>query len=339
MIEKGISLKAFNTFGFDVTAAMFGRIDSLQTLESIWKTTLIPHSHTLILGGGSNVLFAGNYQGLVLKNEIQGRQIVADHGNEVLVTIGAGENWHATVLWAVEQGLGGIENLSLIPGTVGAAPIQNIGAYGAELEQVFVSLQAFDLSEGKLVTLSHSDCRFGYRDSIFKQEGKGRFVIVSVTMKLSRNKPVNIGYGDIAAVLDRKGISNPDYKAVSEAVIEIRSSKLPDPKEIGNSGSFFKNPGVDSVLAASIQHDNPGLKTFAAGEGRTKLPAGWLIEAAGWKGYRKGDAGVHQKQALVLVNYGSATGAEIMELAHQIQADVQQKFGVMLEMEVNLLKG
>lgn len=336
MIQKGISLKGFNTFGFGVDAALFGRISQAETLAAIWKTTLIPSSHLLILGGGSNIIFAGNYPGLVLKNEILGRTVVRETEEHVYVKIGGGENWHETVMWTVSQGWGGMENLSLIPGTVGAAPIQNIGAYGSELEQIFDHLEAFDLIEGKIAIFKHDECRFGYRESIFKHEGKGRFFITHVVLRLTKNPKVNVKYGDIQAVLDGLGITNPGIQDVSNAVIQIRKSKLPDPAELGNCGSFFKNPVIELSHFTALQQQHTDIRSFPATEGKVKVPAAWLIEQCGWKGFRRGDAGVHAKQALVLVNYGQANGKEIIDLAKEIQQSVWDKFQIALEMEVNV---
>lgn len=336
MIQKGISLKGFNTFGFGVDAALFGRITHTEAIEAIWKTTLIPSSHLLILGGGSNIVFAGNYPGLILKNEIMGKAIIQETDQHVLLRIGGGENWHETVMWAVSNGWGGMENLSLIPGTVGAAPIQNIGAYGTELEQVFDHLEAFDLQEGKWVTFNHEQCRFGYRESIFKHEGKGRYFITHVVLRLAKNPTVNVKYGDIQAVLDGLGIANPSIQDVSNAVIQIRRSKLPDPATLGNCGSFFKNPVIELQHFTTLQAQYPDIRSFPAAEGTVKVPAAWLIEKCGWKGFRRGDAGVHAKQALVLVNYGQASGPEIIGLAKEIQQSVWDTFQVRLEMEVNV---
>jgi UDP-N-acetylmuramate dehydrogenase len=336
MIQKGISLKGFNTFGFGIDAALFGRITHTEAIEAIWKTTLIPSSHLLILGGGSNVVFAGNYPGLILKNEIMGKSIIQETDQHVLLRIGGGENWHETVMWAVSNGWGGMENLSLIPGTVGAAPIQNIGAYGTELEQVFDHLEAFDLQEGKRVTFNHEQCRFGYRESIFKHKGKGRYFITHVILRLDKNPTVNVKYGDIQAVLDGLGIANPSIQDVSNAVIQIRRSKLPDPATLGNCGSFFKNPVIEIQHFTALQSQYPDIRSFPAAEGTVKVPAAWLIEKCGWKGFRRGDAGVHAKQALVLVNYGHASGPEIIGLAKEIQQSVWDTFQVRLEMEVNV---
>lgn len=336
MIQKSISLRNFNTFGFDINCSLFCQIQSVDELQSIWKTTLIPHSNPFILGGGSNILFTDNYPGLILKNEIYGREIIKENDDQIWVKFGGGEIWHNCVMWAVENGWGGMENLSLIPGTMGAAPIQNIGAYGVEVEQIFEYLEAFDLLEGKLVKIQHADCNFGYRDSIFKNEAKGRYFICAVVLRLNKNPQINLSYGDIAQTLEQQGVNNPGIADVSRAVIAIRSSKLPDPKEIGNCGSFFKNPVIPLSLFEQIKMQHADIRSFPASEGNVKIPAAWLIEKSGWKGYRAGDAGVHTRQALVLVNYGNAKGSEIRNLAFAIQKDVFEKFGVLLEMEVNM---
>jgi UDP-N-acetylmuramate dehydrogenase len=336
MLLRNVSLKNLNTFGFDVNADIWFAFNSEDQLRSLWKTNLLNRSSPLVLGGGSNIVFTQNYPGIVLKNCFSGYRIDREDSNHVWLEVGGGENWHNLVMHAVNEGWGGIENLSLIPGTVGAAPIQNIGAYGAELKDVFYKLNAFDLQEGKMTTFSLEDCRFGYRDSVFKNEGKGRYIICSVTLKLNKKPEVNIKYGDISSVLENWNIKNPGIADVSRAIIHIRQSKLPDPLVLGNCGSFFKNPVVSNEIAEKISQNHPDLKRFDAGPGLTKLPAAWLIEKAGWKGFRRGDAGVHEKQALVLVNYGNAHGNDIFQLACEIQSDVLLKFGVALEMEVNI---
>jgi UDP-N-acetylmuramate dehydrogenase len=290
-----------------------------------------------ILGGGSNVLFTQHLEKTILHNQIKGINIVAEDDNKVWVQCGGGEVWHEIVLWAIERGWGGIENLSLIPGTIGAAPIQNIGAYGVELRDVFVSLEAIELATVQKYTFDATKCAFGYRDSYFKREGKGRFFITSVTLCLQKKPIVQTAYGDIQKVLAAKNSTNPDIKAVSDAVIEIRQSKLPNPAEIGNAGSFFKNPEIENIDFQSFIKKHPNAPHYPLADGRVKIPAGWLIEQAGWKGYRKGDAGCHTKQALVLVNYGNANGTDIWQLALQIQEDVFQKFAIKIDTEVNIL--
>ena len=329
------SLKALNTFGFDVVAHHYLPIESPEDLSALFLANGFENQPYGILGGGSNITFTQDYSGLLLHNRIKGCHIVEENADDVIVEFGGGENWHETVLYTLEKGWGGLENLSLIPGTVGASPIQNIGAYGVEIKDTFHALTAFHIPTGNFHTLTAKDCAFGYRDSVFKSEKRGQYFITAVQFKLSKNPAIKTQYGDIQATLDGWGIAEPSIRDISNAVIHIRQSKLPNPAEIGNCGSFFKNPIVDSKIIPSLIALYPDLKTFPAGEGLTKVPAGWLIEKAGWKGFKRNHIGVHAKQALVLVNYGGGTGAEIIELAREIQADILQKFGIELEMEVN----
>jgi UDP-N-acetylmuramate dehydrogenase len=289
-----------------------------------------------ILGGGSNLLLTQNLLGLTIKNEIDGIEIMLENEHEVLVKVGGGVVWHQFVLWAVANGLGGIENLSLIPGTVGASPIQNIGAYGVELKDVFHSLDAYDLGTGEPCTFHQEECQFGYRDSVFKRELKGKFFIVNVNFRLQKHPKTNTAYGDIQRILQEWEIAKPTISDVSNAVIHIRQSKLPDPAVIGNAGSFFKNPELEPADFQRFKEKFPEAPNYPQADGRVKLPAGWLIEQAGWKGERIGDAGCHAKQALVLVNYGEAKGEEILALAEKIQASVLEKFGIALTPEVNI---
>lgn len=292
----------------------------------------------LVLGGGSNILPIGNIHKSVLRLELKGFDILKEEGPEVLVQVAAGEVWHEVVMWAVDHDLSGIENLSLIPGTIGASPIQNIGAYGVELVSVFESLEAVEIGTGRIREFSKEECKFGYRDSVFKREVHGKYIIVSVTLRLKRDYSVNTTYGSIRDVLHQKGITHPTIRDVSNTVIEIRQSKLPDPKVIGNAGSFFKNPMISSDHFQTLKNVYPDLPGYPDPEGLTKVPAGWLIEKAGWKGKRFGDAGSYEKQSLVLVNYGDATGTEIWELAQKIIASVHGQFNVELSPEVNLWK-
>lgn len=338
-IQEHISLKPYNTFGLEVYAEKFVVISDLSSFVQLLKD--YPHLQDdgmLILGGGSNLLLSKDVKGWVIKNEIKGLSIEKETEEEVWVKAGAGENWHEFVMYTVDAGWGGLENLSLIPGTVGAAPMQNIGAYGVEIKNHFAFLEALDLHTLEVKTFDAKACAFGYRESFFKHEGKGKYLISSVCFKLTKRPSVNTSYGVINDVLATKGIERPSIKEVSEAVIAIRQSKLPDPKEIGNSGSFFKNPTVPANQAKLVMEQFPGIPHYPV-EGSTdvKFPAGWLIEQAGWKGYRNGDAGVHAKQALVLVNYGQAKGAEIIALSEEIKQSVFQKFGIRLETEVNIL--
>lgn len=292
----------------------------------------------MFLGGGSNVLLCNDYNGLLIRNAIKGKQIVHEDDDHVFLKVYSGENWHETVMYCVERNWGGIENLSLIPGTVGAAPMQNIGAYGVELEQVFDQLEAFNLHSFELETFNKTQCAFGYRESVFKRQLKGQYFIYSVTFKLSKKPCIHVDYGDIQAVLNEKGLSpeTTSIKDVSAAVIQIRQSKLPDPKVLGNSGSFFKNPQITKEHFESLKLQFPDIKGYPQNEGM-KVPAGWLIEQCGWKGKRVGNTGSHAKQALVLVNYGGATGSEIYQLAQDIIKSVSDKFSIQLEPEVNIV--
>lgn len=329
------SLKTLNTFGFDVVAHQYLPIFSPKDLITLFQRGVFEEQHFGVLGGGSNITFTQDFSGLILHNRITGLTINEETSKHVIVEFGGGENWHETVLHTLEKGWGGLENLSLIPGTVGASPIQNIGAYGVEVKDTFHALTAFHIPTGVFHTFYHQDCAFRYRDSVFKSEKKGQYFITSVQFKLSKNPVIKTQYGDIQATLDGWGISEPSIRDISNAVIHIRQSKLPNPAEIGNCGSFFKNPVVENKIIPALTAQYPDLKTFPAGEGLTKVPAGWLIEKAGWKGFKRNHIGVHAKQALVLVNYGGGTGAQIIELAREIQADILQKFGIELEMEVN----
>lgn len=290
----------------------------------------------LILGGGSNILFTKDFEGLVLKNEIKGIELLHEDANYVYVKAGAGENWHQFVLHCISRGWAGVENLSLIPGCVGAAPVQNIGAYGVELDDVFLDLEAFHLKEKKMVTLTKSDCDFGYRDSVFKKKYKNEFAITSVTFQLKKKPVFHTSYGAITQELEKMGVKELSIKAISQAVISIRSSKLPDPVQVANAGSFFKNPEITKTRYEELQAEFPGIIAYPLADDKMKLAAGWLIEQCGWKDFRRGDAGCHAKQALVLVNYGKATGSEIYQLSEEIITSVMKRFGVILEREVNI---
>jgi UDP-N-acetylmuramate dehydrogenase len=337
-IHTNFPLKSYNTFGLDVKANYFVEVHSRAQLIEFLQVSPLRTKLSLVLGGGSNMLLTKDIEGAVLHIAMGGKRIVEEAADYAIVEANAGENWHDLVVWAIDQNLGGIENLSLIPGNTGTAPMQNIGAYGVELKDVFVSLDAVHLKTGALKTFSKEDCKFAYRESVFKNAEKGNYIIAAVRLKL--NKPphtLSTHYGAIKAQLQKMGIERPGIRDVSQAVIHIRQSKLPDPKDIGNSGSFFKNPIVPEKIAHTLLRKHPEMPVFPAQKGQKKLAAGWLIEQAGWKGYRKGDAGVHQKQALVLVNYGQATGTEILALAHSIIDDVRSKFGITLAPEVNVL--
>jgi|SRR5450432_708933 len=333
-IQKNISLLAFNSFHLEANAAEFVSVQSMDDLQYVLGRP--ENNPLLILGGGSNLLLTGNIDGLVLKIEINGIHEVKEDESHVYVCVGAGEGWHGFVEYTMKRNWGGLENLSLIPGNVGAAPIQNIGAYGVELKDVFYELEAYDRKEKKVFTFGVNDCLFGYRDSIFKSAKKGRYIILNVTFILHKNPQLNTHYGAIRDELKKMSILHPTIQDVSKAVIKIRRSKLPDPAEIGNAGSFFKNPVIDQKKFLSLSEKYPEIPAYPHEDQSVKLAAGWLIEKCGWKGYRKGDAGVHMDQALVLVNYGKATGKQILDLSTRIADSVKKKFGVDLEREVNI---
>jgi len=334
-IHKNFSLKDLTTFGFDVKAKQLITFESPKELQAILDAQSGPY---FVLGGGSNVCFTQDIEQIVLHNQIKGISIVKEDDKNAWVEVGAGENWHQLVMWAVGHHLGGIENLALIPGTVGAAPIQNIGAYGVELKDVFISLNALDISSKKIVAFNASDCEFGYRDSFFKKEGKGRYIILNIQIKLQKAPhQLRLAYGAIRQVLTEKGIDNPSIKDVSEAVIQIRQSKLPDPKIIGNAGSFFKNPVVSKAQFQKLFDQFEDLVYFPQEDGTYKIPAGWLIEKCGWKGKRIGNVGCHKDQALVLVHFGGGKGSEILNLATAIQKNVLDIYGIQLQPEVNIV--
>ncbi len=332
-MEENISLKPYNSFGIDARARYWGRFRSLNELEELVAVSEQP---LLILGGGSNLLFTKDFPGTVLRNEITGIRLVDEDADHYYIEAAAGENWHRFVLDCLAKGYAGLENLSLIPGSVGASPIQNIGAYGVELKDVFHSLQAWHLAEKKLYTFNLTDCGFGYRESVFKQEYRDQFVILAVTYRLLKNPVYHTGYGAIEQELEKMQVTDLSAKIISDAVIRIRSSKLPDPSVTGNAGSFFKNPVITESLFEEIKKSNPGIQGYATANGQIKIAAGWLIEQCGWKGYRKGDAGCYDKQALVLVNYGKASGKEIFSLSEEIIESVAARFTIRLEREVNI---
>jgi UDP-N-acetylmuramate dehydrogenase len=328
-----ISLKSYNTFGVESFASELIRIHSEKELIEL---DLKSRAGYKILGGGSNVLLTQDIQDTILKNEIKGIEIIEDHSSFTLVRVGAGETWHDVVLWALRNNLGGIENLSLIPGRTGAAPVQNIGAYGVELKDVLQNLQGIYLSSKKKMQFTNSECMFSYRNSIFKSELKEEFFICSIVLRLSKQHILHLKYGNIQEELEKSGISNPDIHDVSKAVIKIRSSKLPDPKFIGNAGSFFKNSIVTNENYQQLKDEYPNLPGYREDKDHMKIPSGWLIEQCGWKGKRIGDAGCYDKQALVLVNYGHAKGSDILRLASDIIDSVLQKFNIQLSPEVNI---
>ena len=325
-------LKNLNTFGISANAENFANFNSIEELKRLLKNAKQP---LMILGGGSNILLTQNIKGSILKNEIFGIDIIEEDNKSVTVKVGGGVVWHDFVLWSLERNLGGIENLSLIPGSVGAAPMQNIGAYGSEIKSVFKQLEAVNIESKELKIFENKDCQFGYRTSIFKTQLKNKFVICSVTFKLNKYPEFNTSYGAIEDELRDMG-EITSLKSISQAVINIRSRKLPDPSIIGNSGSFFKNPTISNIEFQSLKKDFPLIVGYPNGDNETKVAAGWLIEQAGWKGFRDGDAGVHKNQALVLVNYGNAKGKDILNLAKKIQDSVEQKFGIQLIPEVIL---
>jgi UDP-N-acetylmuramate dehydrogenase len=331
-IQQNISLKPYNTFGIYANAKRFVTVNSIKELKEI----IASEKDLFLLGGGSNILLTKDVEKLVIHLNTKGIIVNDFDEYEVLVTAEAGENWHELVLWCVSQNYGGLENLALIPGNVGTSPIQNIGAYGVEIKDVFQQLEAIDIETGKTRIFTNADCDFGYRNSVFKNELKEKFIILNVTFKLTKkNHNINISYGAIKDLLTNK--ENPSIKEIADAVIAIRQSKLPDPKEIGNSGSFFKNPVISSDLFKELSEQHPEIPHYRISENEIKIPAGWLIEQCGFKGKRFGDAGVHEKQALVLVNCNNATGKEIYDLAQKIQQKVMEIFKIALEIEVNII--
>jgi len=337
-ILENISLKPYNTFGIDAKAKYFSIFSSTEELEELLNhSPFTIHHSPFILGGGSNILFTKNFDGLVLKNELKGIDLIKEDEHYYYVKAAAGENWHEFVLHCLKRNYAGVENLSLIPGNVGASPMQNIGAYGVEIKEVFEQLEAFHLNEKKIVIFTANDCEFGYRESIFKRKYKDQFVILNVTFRLRKHPVFHTSYGAVEQELERMGMKELSIQAISQAVINIRSSKLPDPNEIGNAGSFFKNPEIDNHEFHELTRRFPNIVGYPVANNKTKLAAGWLIEQCGWKGYRKGDAGCHSKQALVLVNYGNAKGEEIYDLSEKILQSVKEKFGIKLEREVNIV--
>ena len=336
-IRTGVSLRPHHTFGLEVTAKWWLSLHSEAEARAFIMDNLHHRPPLLILGGGSNVLFTGDYPGLVLHNQIMGKEVVREDAQHVWLRVGAGENWHALVQYCLDHDWGGLENLSLIPGSVGAAPIQNIGAYGVELQAVFAELEALDLHTGELHHFDREACRFGYRDSLFKGPARGRYLITRVTLRL--DKPphtLHTHYGPVAAELAQRP-EPPSIRAVSEVICAIRRSKLPDPAQTGNAGSFFKNPVIPAAHFARLVEQYPDLPSYPEPGGQVKVPAAWLIQTAGWKGLRRGNYGVHPQQALVLVNYGGARGQDIYDLSEEILQSVGQQFGIWLEREVNVV--
>lgn len=336
-VQEQVSLLPYNTFGIEATAQYFSSFSNAAELQELLEGKSWKGLPKLILGGGSNMLLTKDVAGLVMKNEIKGLEISGEDKDFVYIKCGAGEVWHQFILHCVQNNWAGLENLSLIPGNVGASPMQNIGAYGVEIKDSFYELTALQLEDLSIHTFDNKSCEFGYRESVFKKALKNRFVILDVTYKLRKQPQFNTSYGAIEQELEAMGVEDLSIQAISQAVINIRSSKLPNPAEIGNAGSFFKNPEIPAKVFASLQIDFPGIVGYPLPGDRVKLAAGWLIEQCGWKGYRNGDAGVHAKQALVLVNYGHAKGQEIFDLSTAILESVQAKFGVALEREVNII--
>ena len=335
-IQHHFSLKNYNTFGIEAKAKQFVAVHSTEELKYILEQRKAEKK--FILGGGSNMLLTKDIDALVIHIDLKGKKIIDENDDYVWVESQAGENWHEFVLWTIDQDFGGLENMSLIPGNVGTTPVQNIGAYGTEIKDTFISCQVITIENQEIKTFSKEECNFGYRESIFKNDVKDQYIITSVVFKLTKkNHKINTSYGDIVAELAKNNRTEPTLKDVSNAVINIRRSKLPDPKELGNSGSFFKNPILLTSDFQKIQHQFPEMKYYEVSETEVKVPAGWLIEQAGFKGKRFGDAGIHKNQALVLVNYGNATGAEILNVSKNIQETIFKKFGINIETEVNVI--
>lgn len=333
--HKNYSLKKFNTFGIDVNASQFLECTTMGALVEALTLSNSQYVRRLILGGGSNILFTRDFDGVVIHPLITGIETLAEDEESITLRVGAGVEWDSLVEYSVNQGFGGLENLSLIPGNVGASPIQNIGAYGVEVKDSIEWVEGLFIDNQKPFILKNNECNFGYRDSIFKNELKGQVVVTHVVFKLSKQPSLVTHYGNLEAELERLGGKN--LKNLRKAVIEIRNSKLPDPKVLGNAGSFFKNPVVDISLVEELQKEFDKVPYYPVSENDVKLPAGWLIEQSGWKGKRVGNVGVHKDQALVLVNYGGAKGSEVVELAHMVRQSVMERFNVSLEMEVNVV--
>jgi len=334
LVAENFSIQPLNSFGMDVRARYFARFSDEDQLGELLEQSA--GKKRIILGGGSNILFTEDFNGYVFKNDIREMEVVLEDEHHVYIRVGAGENWHQFVLFCLERELAGVENLSLIPGNVGASPMQNIGAYGVEIKSVFHQMEAYDIRHKKIITFSANDCEFGYRESIFKRKYKDDFVILNVTFRLNKIPEFHTGYGAIEEELARMG-EELSIRSIANAVIHIRRAKLPDPKVIGNAGSFFKNPIVPAEKYSELKREYPGIPGYVQEDESVKLAAGWLIEQCGWKGYRKGDAGCHERQALVLVNHGHAKGSEILDLSHAIRDSVRQKFLVELEPEVNIV--
>ncbi|MEN8928207.1 MAG: UDP-N-acetylmuramate dehydrogenase [Flavobacteriales bacterium] len=336
-VDNNISIKKYTTFGVPVLAKYFAQFANLQQLKELLLHSEMKSEKLLILGGGSNLLFTQNFDGLVLKNNIKGITVEKETREHIFVKSGAGENWHEFVLYCVNNNFAGVENLSLIPGNVGASPMQNIGAYGTEIKDVFHSLEAFEIETGKLITFDNEACKFGYRESIFKNSHKGKYIITSVTFKLTKKPIFNISYGAIESELEAMNIEKLSIEAISNAVINIRTRKLPNPSEIGNAGSFFKNPVISKAHFDALLQKYPAIAHYKLPANQFKIAAGWMIDQLGWKGKRIEDYGVHKNQALVLVNYGESSGKDIYDLSTEIIKSVEENFQISLEREVNII--
>ncbi len=336
-ILSNYSLKSLNTFGIQADAKYFAKVSDTESLKELLKWQADQSLKSLVLGGGSNVLFTGDFDGLVIRNELKGIELVGEDNEHIYLKVGAGEIWHEFVLYCLEHNYAGVENLALIPGFAGASPMQNIGAYGVEVKEVFHELTAMHRQEIFLQKFSAADCAFGYRESVFKHKYRDQFVITDITYRLNKIPTLHIEYGAIRKELERQQVKDPDIRSVANAVIGIRSSKLPDPRVIGNAGSFFKNPSVSKLKFQELKEEYPGLVAYENADGTMKLAAGWMIEQCGLKGFRQGDAGVHNRQALVLVNYGNARGQDLVDLSKHVQDVVSAKFGVLLVPEVNVI--
>lgn len=336
-IREKVNLKAYNTFGIEVYCDHFVELHSVEDFRELVALPLYKSSRKLVLGGGSNILFTGDFKGIVIKNNLKGISLVSEDDRQVIVKAAAGEVWHDFVMFCIREGYAGLENLSLIPGCVGASPMQNIGAYGVEIKEVFYELEAYDMEHAERKVFTREECAFGYRESVFKNRLKDRFLITSVSFRLNRNAEVNTSYGAINTELKAMQITAPGIKDVSDAVIRIRQSKLPDPKVTGNAGSFFKNPEVPAEKYRELKLAFENLVAYPLESGGYKLAAGWLIEQAGLKGYVHKGAAVHTRQALVLINKDQATGSEVLELSEYVIGKISEKFGVKLEREVNIL--
>ena len=337
-MKTNVNLRPYNSFGFDAIAKYFVEINTIDDLQTLIQSGVLQKHKTLILSGGNNILFQKDvFDGLVVYINTKGIEILREDGNEVVVRAQAGEDWPEFVRFCVSKGWHGVENLAYIPGKIGAAPIQNIGAYGMELKDSFLQCEAMDLSTGKSKVFTKEDCHFGYRESIFKRELKGQYVITSVDFLLKKNAPLHLEYGNIRSYLEQNGIENPSLQQLHDAICAIRDAKLPDVKQIGSAGSFFKNPVISIEQFEDLQQQYPNIPHYPDTEGMVKVPAGWLIEQAGWKGWRDEHVGVYDKQALVLVHYGGGTGLDIVELAHKIQDSVEKKFGIRISPEVNFV--